>query len=235
MYSFSKIGVGIVTCNRKDSYKRLFEKVQQNSEIDVIVTVKNKEFDYEDCDPTKQVSRDENQIYKSFNVKEDLGVGYCKNLCLKELLKEDCKHLFLIEDDIDIKRDDVFRKYIATAGIFNLHHLNFCMAWDSITKKYLTPSYSVAHPSGFSLSIFDRLCGDFEYFTSDVILQAGLFDAKHYINALEHAEHTYRIASLGLTTPFYAFADIYHSNEYLEDTGIESSIHHDAASQQLYQ
>jgi hypothetical protein len=98
------------------------------------------------------------------------------------------------------------------------------MAWDSITKKYLLPKYIVCNSTNIKLSIFSRLCGDFEYFTKEVIQQVGMFDAKNYINALEHAEHTYRISTRGYTLPFHAYADIYNSNEYIEDVGITSSI-----------
>lgn len=230
MYNNEKIGVGIVTYNRKESYNRLINIVKSNSDIDYTVTVKNKNIDYGEFDPSIHSN---NNIFH-FNVIEDLGVGYCKNICIKTLLKHECDHIFLIEDDINIKNPEVFKQYINTAKAYRLQHLNFCMAWDSITKKYLMPSYSLQNNDGVKLSIFDRLCGDFEYFTANVIQQVGLFDAKHYINALEHAEHTYRIAMSGYTTPFNAFADIYNSTEYIEDIGIESSIHHDQQSQELY-
>lgn len=143
------------------------------------------------------------------------------------MLDERCDHIFLIEDDISIKNDNVFKKYIDTAKAYNLQHLNFCMAWDSITKKYLLPSYSINNKDDVKLSVFARLCGDFEYFTREVIQQVGLFDAKNYVNAMEHAEHTYRIACAGYTLPFQSYADIYQSTDYIEDTGIESSIAHD--------
>lgn len=226
------IGVGIVTCNRKDSFKRLFDKVYANKCIDYIVVVKNKVFDYGEYDPAIIIKN--NDKTTSYFVKEDLGIGYCKNICLKHLIKKQCQHIFLIEDDINIKNDDVFQYYIDTAKAYNLSHLNFCMAWDSITKRFLTPSYTLCNKNGIKLNIFNRLCGDFEYFTYDALLQVGLFDAKHYINALEHAEHTYRLSLAELTTPFNTFADVYASNEYIEDTGIQSSIHYDEQSKALY-
>lgn len=221
MYLNGKIGVGIITCNRKEQYTKLLNQIKNISYIDCVITVKNKDFDYAQNDPSLICSSD-NFYFK--HIKEDLGVGFCKNECLKFLLNNNCDHIFLIEDDINIKNNDVFKIYIDTAKTYNLQHLNFNMAWDSITKKYLLPSYTISHPSGINLSIFSRLCGDFEYFTKDVIQQVGLFDAKNYINALEHAEHTYRIASRGYTTPFQAYADVYNSINYIEDCGITSSI-----------
>jgi len=231
MYQNEKIGIGITTYNRKYSYRRLFDEVIENIDVDAIVTVKNKEIDYQENDPLKLADNVKSFVYE---VKEDLGVGYCKNLCLKKLLSEKCDHLFLIEDDINIKNNDVFKTYIETAKSYNLEHLNFCGAWDSITKKWLQPSYSLKNANGLMLSIYERLCGDFQYFTSNALMQIGLFDAVHYVNAMEHAEHTYRAAAAELTTPFYAFADIHKSTDFIEDTGIQSSIHHDKESELLY-
>ena len=43
-------------------------------------------------------------------------------------------------------------------------------------------------------------------------------DAAHYINALEHVEHLYRIAAQGLTTPYLAFAGIHDCDKMLRTT-----------------
>lgn len=45
------LGVGIVTCNRKNSFMRLFNEVNSNDIVDYISVVKNKEFDYGDYEP----------------------------------------------------------------------------------------------------------------------------------------------------------------------------------------
>lgn len=228
MYNNEKIGIGIITCNRKDQYNNLLDQIKTTQIVDHIITVKNRDFDYDQYDPSI-ICNSNNCQFKL--ISKDIGVGFCKNECLKTLVDLKCDHIFLIEDDINIKNNEVFKKYIDTAKSYNLQHLNFCMAWDSITKKYLLPAYSINNKDNIKLSVFSRLCGDFEYFTREVIQQVGLFDAKNYINALEHAEHTYRIAVRGYTLPFQSYADIYNSVEYLEDTGIESSIQRD---EQLY-
>lgn len=88
MYNGNLIGVGIVTCNRKDSFMRLFDQVHSNSIVDYIVVVKNKEFDYGDCEPALLADGSLKTIVN--NVKEDVGVGYCKNICLKQLIEKKC-------------------------------------------------------------------------------------------------------------------------------------------------
>lgn len=52
MYGKDFLGVGIVTCNRKDSFMRLFDEVHSNSIVDCIAVVKNKDFDYGEYEPS---------------------------------------------------------------------------------------------------------------------------------------------------------------------------------------
>lgn len=51
MIDGEKVGVGIITCNRKESYKRLLDSVKLAIDVDLIVTVKNLQNDYSECDP----------------------------------------------------------------------------------------------------------------------------------------------------------------------------------------
>ena len=96
----------------------------RNSSIDEIAVVKNKEFDYGDADPAK--------LLPQCTVLEprDVGVGACKNIAAKRLLDAGCMHIFLVEDDVKIKKDSVFTEYIKTAREFNIEHLNFGHTYD---------------------------------------------------------------------------------------------------------
>ena len=58
MIDNEKVGVGIVTCNRKDSFKALFDKVKSCGAVDVIAVVKNKDFDYGDYAPHNLIDGD---------------------------------------------------------------------------------------------------------------------------------------------------------------------------------
>ena len=221
MYNEQKIGVGIITYNRPEKFARLLNQIKDADYIDTIVIVKNKNIEYNENDPVKFVNDKIHFIHEP----NDVGVGKCKNLAMSYMLNNDCKHIFVIEDDIIIKKTNVFKKYIDVAKEFNLGHLNFCRAWDSITKKYLFPFVTI-NGKNEKLQLFRRLCGDFQYFTQDALLKVGLIDDVNYINALEHAEHTYRMSLHRFYTPFNAFADIADSTEYIEDDGVQSSIDH---------
>lgn len=209
-----KIGVGIITCNRKDSAIALAKQVlslQQAGKVQEVVIVKNKQFDY---------GPEFSELGCSMIcILEDVGVGYCKNAALKHLLDYRCQHLFLIEDDMKLKSPHVFQRYIETAKHFNLGHLN----WNTLPQiKDTNPTYTISH-NGFSLDISFRLCGCFSYFSKDALQYVGLIDDQHYVNALEHAEHAYRMSLRNFTTPFYAFADVHDAFELLTNDGEGSS------------
>ena len=159
-------------------------------------------------------------------IAEDVGVGACKNELILQLSIAGCQHIFIVEDDVKIKRDDVLEAYIEAASEFGLHHMNFGHTYDSLVHHaFLNPFMTLKH-NGKAIDIYRRLSGVFEYFTSDVIQEIGLMDER-FVNALEHCEHTYRIAQAKLTTPFNAFADLSMSYQYLEDRGICTTIRKD--------
>lgn len=224
MYKLKKIGVGIVTCNRRESYVQLLEKVRQNKDIDFICVVKNRDFDYGNDDPS-QLSDFEGRIV-SHVIPEDVGVGCCKNWCLTQMLDAGCQHMFLIEDDINIKRDDVFRKYIETANAFSVAHLNFCNVFDPNINKKLEPFMTYILTEDMKIDFFRKLGGSFSYFTRAGLQRVGLMNDVDYVNALEHCEHTYRFIISGLYSLYNAFADIHHSDLYLEDKGSATTINY---------
>lgn len=224
MYNNEKIGVGIITCNRKESFKKLYDVVCQCENVNSIVIVKNLNYNYNEADPS--ILAQNNTKVQYINVLERLGIAYNKNIAIKTLLDNQCQHIFIIEDDILIKDLDVFKVYIDTAKEFKLGHLNFCRSFDTlVTHTFLKPYFTVCGKN-HNLDIFNRLSGDFSYFTRDAILKAGLYDER-FINALDHCEHTYRMSLLGFYTPFNAFGDIASSDKYIEDTGTTTTIVHD--------
>ena len=216
MHNNQKIGVGLLTYNRKDLFKQLFDTVKSIDYIDEICVVKNKDVDYDNIFDNLSPN------IRYINVKDDLGIGYCKNQALIHLLETKCDHIFLIEDDIKIKNVDVFKVYIDTAKTFNLGHLN----WNTLPSVTNNPTYSITYNNSV-IDITFRLCGCFSYFSYDALLHVGLIDDIHYVNALDHCEHAYRFNIMGYTTPFYAFADIHNAFEYLDECGEVTTINHD--------
>ena len=230
MVNNEKVGIGIITCNRKDSFASLFNAICSANDIDDVVIVKNLEYDYLENDPQKLIDNAKSEYLKDFHYVHEtkkLGIAHNKNLAARHLLENGCEHIFIVEDDIKLKDVSVFRKYVETAKEFKLEHLNFGRSFDTmILHDWLKPVATIGGKS-HKLDIFNRLSGDFSYFTANALRIAGLYNEK-YINALDHCEHTYRMSLLGFYTPFYAFADIENSTDYIEDTGTHTTIQHDS-------
>ena len=51
MINNEKVGIGIITCNRKDSFASLFNATCSANDIDDVVIVKNLDYDYLENDP----------------------------------------------------------------------------------------------------------------------------------------------------------------------------------------
>lgn len=203
----NKIGVAIITCNRQDFFEQCVKSVPDG--IDVVVI--------NDGIPYKR------EAYPS-NVKEVIqhvnnkSVGVSKNEALRYLKQKDCDHLFLMEDDIFIKNPKVFETYIKTASKSGIWHLNYG-GHGNYNRNLHTNQVNVKQVIDYgdiTVDFYQNILGAFSYYHKGVIRAAGYMDER-YINAMEHVDHTYNIIKLGLHSPFWFFADIHNSWEYIQD------------------
>ena len=72
------------------------------------------------------------------------------------------------------------------------------------------------YPDGVEVALYPNSVGSFSYYNREVIEKIGLFD-KVYKNAWEHVDHTLEAFKNGFTTPYWWFADINKSWEYIDD------------------
>jgi hypothetical protein len=143
-----------------------------------------------------------------------------------------------MEDDILIKDENVFNQYIKTSVLTGIKHFNYALqgpankkgskGFDSLEERAklnnLTepnPRQIVTYPDGVEVALYPNSVGSFSYYNREVIEKIGLFD-KVYKNAWEHVDHTLEAYKNGFTTPYWWFADINKSWDYIED--IENSI-----------
>ncbi|MBS0877184.1 MULTISPECIES: glycosyltransferase [unclassified Tatumella] len=207
-----RIGVGIVTCNRKPGLLRLYQSLPRH-QIDALIIVNDGEPDaaYQQLAATL-VQNEENQ-----------GVGRSKNTALRYLQQQDIEHFFLIEDDIYIKDPRVFERYITAAAETGIQHFNFALhgPYNVTDDGVPRPRLQVNYPS-FCLPLYPSCVGAFSYYSRCCLQQAGLMDEVFY-NALEHVEHTWRIIEAGMHPPYSYFADIEDSGNYLGDEGWSTS------------
>lgn len=193
----NKIGIGIITFNREKYFKEVYNSLSGcNQDCLVIVN---------DGTPYKFKPKKGHLIQHPTT----LGVASSKNAALDILIKNDCDHLFLIEDDILIKNKHVFKEYIHTAEQTGLFHLNFEQAAPNQHQ------FDVNYGDGIVMSFWKNPQGAFSYFHRGYLTQIGLFD-KGYKNAFEHIDIAYKWVRAGLLPAFWYFPDIANSTDFLE-------------------
>ena len=209
----SKIGVGVITCNRTS----FLEKCLQSIPLDVIdhLVIIN------DGEPLpKKLYRYNIDKVDIIDHSENLGVGKSKNDAFTFLLNnKKCDHIFLIEDDIVVADDTVFEKYIECAEITGLHHLMFGYHGPANkagrSKGKPTPRKIIDYGK-VQLALNQHCVGAFCYYTSRCLQDVGLYDEK-YLNAFEHVDHSYMLAKEGYCTPYWWWPDVANSYELLDE------------------
>jgi glycosyltransferase involved in cell wall biosynthesis len=153
------------------------------------------------------------------NNEENLGVGKTKNRALKHLLDQGCDHIFLMEDDIYIKDASVFQKYIEASKATGIQHFNFSQHGimnKTFDGQSLPNPRMIVKYGDIQVPLYPHCVGAFSYFSRKCLETVGLMDEEYY-NACEHMDHTLEIIKAGMHPPFWYFADIENSWEYLGD------------------
>jgi len=202
-----KIGVGVLTCNREDFFKQCIGSIP---EVDELVVVNDGDAYSNDVYPSK--------VKEVIQHTKNKCIGVSKNEALRWLIQHDCDSLFLVEDDMLIKRPDVFEKYIKTAETSGIWHLNF--GYHGPANKNpdgsKNPRQVVEYDNDVRVALNPNCVGSFSYYVRGIIKNLGYMD-EHYRNAWEHVDHTMRIIKAGLHPPFWWFADVANSDEYINE------------------
>ncbi len=205
-----KIGVGIVTCNRPSFFLKSFKSIPKEHNIVIV----NDGAQFEDWEKLVTSSN-----IKYIHNEQNLGVGKSKNVLFKELLSQDCDHIFLIEDDIIVKDPKVFQKYIEARNVTGIQHFNFGYHGPAnrgmMSRGAPSPRFVVDYGK-VKIAINANSVGAFCYYTREVLLKVGLLD-EQFLNAFEHVDHDYRMFQAGFFTPYWNFADIADSCNYLDE------------------
>lgn len=201
-----KIGLGIVTYNRKEYFNQIFQSVPLSA-IDEIVVV-NDGTPYGEEVTMPHIQHEKN-----------MGVGKSKNDAMRHLLDKGCDYIFLMEDDIIIKKPEVFQTYIKASKETGIQHFNYSQ--HGLMNKHPqsdrpSPKTKIEYQNKISIELYPNCVGAFSFYTKKCIEKVGFIDESFH-NALEHVEHTYQIIKNDMHPPFWWFADISNSNEYLND------------------
>lgn len=206
----NKIGVGVVTYNREDQIERVLNKI--NSHTRVVVN-----------DGTPYNPSVYPKGWEVITHPTNKCVAAAKNTALKYLIDQGCEYLFIIEDDILVKDEDVFNKYIETANITGVQHLMYGYHGPANKKPgtqqvnpRLVIKYKDESDNKVDLWLNTHCVGGFCYYHAGVIKNVGYMD-ENFKNAWEHVEHSYRIVKAGLLPAYWFWPDIAESPKYLDE------------------
>ena len=160
---------------------------------------------------------DKHNIKDSYVYTQDTPKTWAKNRLIRMMLNDDCDHLFIIEDSVIIKNNNIFEKYIQAAknsGIWCFLHSN---------KEYQNDISYEDIKIGFS----DELQNHLMYIFRGVIKNIGFFDERYDKGILETHDYVKRILDKGLLPGWCWFPDLYDSKEYIDTIEIEEPIGQD--------
>ena len=200
----TKIGVGIITCDRPDYLKKLIKSLNSIS-INKLIIINDGE---------KQLDGDKIKIHNNNPSKK--GVGKSKNQALTYL--KNCDYIFLLEDDIVIRDKTVFEKYIEASKLSGIQHFNFAFHGvdNYLPNGQPAVRLKLDYSPKVSVCLYPNVYGAFSMYTNKCIEEVGLMD-EFYYNAMEHVDHTASVIKAGMHPPFRWFADITDSNKYIEE------------------
>lgn len=203
----NETAIGIVTCNRPDMFKQCFTSIDPSvGDIYIVNSGEKFEFDYTvkefiQCD------------------KNPTPVGHAKNKLLRAMRHSGKKYLFLIEDDVKVKDNSVFEKYILTASDTGLWSGQLCYGYHSLANRQKDGSPFIKDTVDYtncSVDLYPNACQAFTLYHANSIKILGYFD-DFYKNAAEHLDHYYAAFIKGLGNYFWWFPDIENSFQYIED------------------
>jgi glycosyltransferase involved in cell wall biosynthesis len=195
----SKIGVGIITCNREEFFKKCYNSIPEYVDELIIVNDGNK------------LKTNINRGFLNEGTTEK-QVGKCKNIAMSYLLDKGCDYIFTLEDDIYIKDPNVFKKYIDAYKETGIHHFNFGFSQkENLSHDYKPVYKKVIEYKNCKLVLTPNILGAFTFYTRTCLQTIGLHHYKFDKGHGDHPELTYRAYKHGFTTPFWWFADIYGS------------------------
>ena len=203
-----KIGCGLISADRPEFYKKsvtsLLDAVQDLGIECVVINDGKEKLPFYPPNFIETTGKE--------------GVAVAKNKALRFLLDAGCDHCFLMEDDLQIIDNSIFRKYMDASKATGIRHFNYGLHGSGNLNPDGTPNIrkTVKYPDGTEIDLYPNVLGAFSYYHRSVLEEVGLMD-EGYFNALEHVKSTYDISLAGYTSPWRWFADVHNSSEYLRD------------------
>jgi len=197
------IGVGIITCNRPEFFKKCRESINHKW-YNYIVVVNDGEEPLDDARaPVIKTNGGE-------------GVGKAKNKAIKHLLEKGCDYIILVEDDMLFK-GNLFEQYIKAYKKTGIHHFMFAYHGPAnkagISGGKPVPRKVIDY-GNIKIALNQHCVGAVCFYTKECLKDVGLYDEK-YTNAFEHVDHSYQLSKKKYCTPYWWWPDISNSLDYV--------------------
>ena len=177
------IGVGIITCNRLDFFKKCRESIKHEWYNYIVVVNDGGNIIHDAKAPVIQTSGME-------------GVGRAKNIAERV-------------------RIDVIKAHKKTG----IHHLMFAYHGPAnkagISKGKPAPRKIIDY-GDVKIALNQHCVGAVCFYTKECLNDVGLYD-ETYTNAFEHVDHSYELAKKNYSTPYWWWADIANSLDFVEE------------------
>lgn len=214
-----KIGVGIITCERYEMFRKCLLSIPFEKVSDAIIV--NDSITVESRGRTESLAV---ECSKEFRIEvqhtDGSGVGVAKNAALKYLLDAGCDYIFLVEDDMLIKRDDIFDAYIAASEATGIQHMMFAYHGpankNNISGGPPCPRLTVKYSDNLSITLNMHCVGAFCMYTRGSLQTVGLFNTE-FNNAFEHIHHSYLLCKNNFCTAYWWWPDLANSLDYIEE------------------
>ena len=218
----NKLGIGYIACESDDMVSQSFPTIPTGFGEVVVVNSGSKLSD--------SVFKGADKI---ISYSEPLTNAIAKNKALRHLMTQGCEHIFLMDSAVKIHDADVFRQYVITAQESGIWHLNYALqgplnraqsdTTDISSIKGLMELNRSSTPAPrvklkyqtVKVSFYTHFVSGFSYFYRGVVKNIGYFDER-YVNTLEDLDYTNRCIQKGLHPPYWWFADIENSDDYLK-------------------
>tara|TARA_R110002110_G_scaffold57008_1_gene163394 strand:+ start:694 stop:1491 length:798 start_codon:yes stop_codon:yes gene_type:complete len=199
----SQIGIGIITCNRPDFFKKCRESIKTEWYNHIVVVNDGKGPIFDARSPVIATSGGE-------------GVGRAKNMAFKHLLEKGCDYIILVEDDMLFK-DNLFEQYIKAHKATGIHHFMFAYHGPAnkagISRGRPVPRKIIDY-NDVKIALNQHCVGAVCFYTRECLDKVGLYD-ESYTNAFEHVDHSYELAKSNFCPPYWWWADIENSLDYV--------------------
>lgn len=215
-----KIGLAIITKQPRDTFPEAFNFWHHM--VDHVVVVNDGDefkYNWSESFRNKFVGRSPETTLTYLKNPENLGVATSKNNAMRHLLNQGCDHIFIMEDDMRIIDNEIFQAYINASKKSGIQHLMFGYHGpankNGISHGKPCPRLVVDY-GDFSLAFNQHCVGAFCYYSRKCLEDVGLIDEK-FRNAFDHVSHSYELALKGYSTPYWWWADLANSLDYIEE------------------